>query len=68
MAPVDRRVVHLNFEVDDVQVAYERLRARGVEFVHKPRVVNRGETLEQWSATFRDPDGHTIALTRWKIR
>jgi catechol 2,3-dioxygenase-like lactoylglutathione lyase family enzyme len=68
MSPVDRRVTHVNLEVNDVQEAYERLRARGVQFVHKPRVVSQGEQLEQWAATFRDPDGHAIALTRWQIR
>jgi catechol 2,3-dioxygenase-like lactoylglutathione lyase family enzyme len=66
--PVDRRVVHLNLEVDDVHEAYERLRREGVEFNHPPRVVNQGEQLEQWAATLRDPDGHAIALTRWEIR
>jgi catechol 2,3-dioxygenase-like lactoylglutathione lyase family enzyme len=66
--PVDRRVVHLNLEVDDVHEAYDRLRREGVEFMHPPRVVNQGEQLEQWAATLRDPDGHAIALTRWEIR
>ena len=68
MPPVDRRVVHLNLEVDDVHAEYERLRAAGVEFVHRPRVVSKGEQLEQWAATFRDPDGHAIAIIRWEIR
>jgi catechol 2,3-dioxygenase-like lactoylglutathione lyase family enzyme len=68
MPPVDRRVVHLNLEVPDVYEAYERLRADGVEFVHRPRVVPQGEQLELCSATFRDPDGHAIALTRWELR
>jgi catechol 2,3-dioxygenase-like lactoylglutathione lyase family enzyme len=68
MPPVDRRVVHLNLEVADVYEAYERLRGQGVEFVHRPRVVPQGEQLELCSATFRDPDGHAIALTRWEIR
>jgi catechol 2,3-dioxygenase-like lactoylglutathione lyase family enzyme len=66
--PVDRRVVHLNLEVDDVHEAYERLRREGVDFMHPPRVVNQGEQLEQWAATLRDPDGHAIALTRWEVR
>jgi catechol 2,3-dioxygenase-like lactoylglutathione lyase family enzyme len=68
MPPVDRRVVHLNLEVPDVYEAYERLRASGVEFSHRPRVVPQGEQLELCSATLRDPDGHAIALTRWEIR
>ncbi|HKT04597.1 MAG TPA: VOC family protein, partial [Rugosimonospora sp.] len=68
MAPVDRRLVYLLLEVPDVLAAYEDLRARGVEFVHRPRAVSRYEQLELWSAAFRDPDGHGIALTRWDIR
>jgi extradiol dioxygenase family protein len=68
MPPVDRRVVHLNLEVQDVYEAYERLRSRGVEFVHRPRVVPQGEQLELCTATFRDPDGHAIALSRWELR
>src|SRR5262249_37325323 len=50
MPPVDRRVVHLNLDVPDVYEAYERLRAEGVEFVHRPRVVPQGEHLELCSA------------------
>ncbi len=66
--PVDRRIVHINLEVSDVHAVYEELRAKGVEFVHRPRVVSQGEQLELWAATFRDPDGHAIALTRWELR
>jgi catechol 2,3-dioxygenase-like lactoylglutathione lyase family enzyme len=66
MPKIDRRVVHLNLEVDDVHAAYERLRTAGVEFVHRPRVVSQFDNLEQWAATFRDPDGHAVALTRWE--
>jgi resuscitation-promoting factor RpfA len=68
MAPVDRRLVHLLLEVPDVQAAYDDLRARGVTFVHRPRAVSRYEQLELWSAAFRDPDGHGIALIRWELR
>jgi catechol 2,3-dioxygenase-like lactoylglutathione lyase family enzyme len=68
MAPVDRRLVHLLLEVPDVQAAYDDLRSRGVTFVHRPRAVSRYEQLELWSAAFRDPDGHGIALIRWDLR
>jgi hypothetical protein len=34
--------------------------------VHAPRPVNRGDRLELWSATFRDPDDHNIAITQWR--
>ncbi len=68
MSPVDRRVVHLHIEVPDVDAAYRDLLAKGVEFVHKPRVLSRGDKLELWAARFRDPDGHGIALTQWRDR
>jgi catechol 2,3-dioxygenase-like lactoylglutathione lyase family enzyme len=68
MAPVDRRLVHLLLEVPDVQAAYDELLLQGVEFVHRPRVVSRDDQLELWSAAFRDPDGHGIALTKWEVR
>ena len=68
MPPVDRRLVHLLLEVPDVQAAYDELLLQGVEFVHRPRPVSRYEQLELWSAAFRDPDGHGIALTKWEVR
>jgi catechol 2,3-dioxygenase-like lactoylglutathione lyase family enzyme len=60
------RLIYLNLEVGDVEAIYEELRSKGVEFVHAPRAVNRGERLELWSATFLDPDGHNIAVTQWR--
>jgi catechol 2,3-dioxygenase-like lactoylglutathione lyase family enzyme len=68
MAPVDRRLVHLMLEVPDVQAAYDELLLQGVEFVHRPRPVSRYDQFELWSAPFRDPDGHGIALVHWEAR
>jgi catechol 2,3-dioxygenase-like lactoylglutathione lyase family enzyme len=68
MSPVDRRVAHLHISVPDVDASYKNLRDRGIEFVHRPRVTSRGEKLDLWAATFRDPDGHDIALTQWQAR
>ncbi|WP_431727656.1 VOC family protein [Verrucosispora sp. TAA-831] len=66
--PMNRRLVHVNLDVDDIQSAYERMRDSGVRFTYAPRVVNRGAKLEVWAAAFRDPDGHGIALTQWRER
>jgi catechol 2,3-dioxygenase-like lactoylglutathione lyase family enzyme len=66
MSPVDRRVVHLHIPVADVEASYQELRTKGVEFVHRPRVMSRLDRSEMWAATFRDPDGHAIALTQWR--
>jgi catechol 2,3-dioxygenase-like lactoylglutathione lyase family enzyme len=60
------RLIYLNLEVGDVEAVYEELRSKGVEFLHAPRAVNRGDRLELWSATFLDPDGHNIAITQWR--
>jgi catechol 2,3-dioxygenase-like lactoylglutathione lyase family enzyme len=68
VAPVNRRLVHLNLEVGDLDAEYGALRAKGVRFTYGPRPVNRGERLELWAAAFRDPDGHGIALTQWRAR
>lgn len=65
-APISRRLVHVNLEVDDIQAAYQRLRDSGVRFTYAPRVVNRGTKLEVWAAAFKDPDGHGVALTQWR--
>lgn len=68
MSPVDRRVAHLHISVSDVDASYKDLKDRGIEFVHRPRVTSRGDKLDLWAATFRDPDGHDIALTQWRAR
>ncbi|ROT27056.1 VOC family protein [Micromonospora sp. HM5-17] len=68
VAPINRRLVHLNLEVNDVNATYEELVAKGVKFTYPPRAVNRGAKLELWAAAFRDPDGHGIALTQWRER
>ena len=68
VAPINRRLVHLNLEVQDVETAYQELKAKGVRFTYAPRAVNRGVKLELWAAAFRDPDGHGIALTQWRER
>jgi catechol 2,3-dioxygenase-like lactoylglutathione lyase family enzyme len=67
-SPIDRRVGHLHIEVPDLDLAFADLVAKGVRFNHRPRMVSRGEDTELWKATFRDPDGHGIALTEWRPR
>jgi catechol 2,3-dioxygenase-like lactoylglutathione lyase family enzyme len=60
------RLIYLNLEVGDVEAVHAELREKGVKFVHSPRAMNRGDKLELWSATFRDPDNHNIAITQWR--
>ena len=54
----------LGLSVDDCHATVADLKAKGVHFVHPPQPVNRGDRLELWSATFRDPDDHNIAITQ----
>lgn len=68
LTPGNRRLTHLNLEVDDLDSVYRQLQERGVTFTYAPRVVNRGERLELWAAAFRDPDGHAVNLTEWRSR
>ena len=60
------RLIYLNLEVGDVEAVYAELKAKGVNFVHAPRPVNRGDKLELWAASFSDPDKHNIAITQWR--
>lgn len=62
------RLAHVTLDVVDLQATYAALVAKGLEFLHGPRVVLRGESLELWAASFHDPDGHGIALTSWRPR
>jgi catechol 2,3-dioxygenase-like lactoylglutathione lyase family enzyme len=65
---VTRRLVHLNFEVADIDAVYADLKAAGVRFTYRPRVVNQGARLELWAAALKDPDGHGVAITQWRPR
>jgi catechol 2,3-dioxygenase-like lactoylglutathione lyase family enzyme len=65
---IDRRVGHLHIQVPDVEAAFADLVSKGVDFSHRPKMVSRSDDLELWKATFRDPDGHGVALTEWRQR
>jgi lactoylglutathione lyase len=48
----------VTFLSDSIEEDYERLRARGVEFLAPPRLMDWGE----WLCAFRDPDGNEFDL------
>lgn len=52
----------LYYTVADIQAAASALSGRGVEFDQPPHIVARLATADVWIATFRDPDGHPLAL------
>ncbi|TDD23169.1 hypothetical protein E1218_18225 [Kribbella turkmenica] len=53
----------LYFQVDDIQVAYDDLRGRGVQFENAPHLIHKHDDgVEEWMAFFPDPDGHLLAI------
>ncbi|WP_018351299.1 VOC family protein [Longispora albida] len=66
--PEGPRLAHVNLEVDDVETVYNDLRGKGVRFLQRPRAVASTAMLELWSVSFKDPDGHGLALTSWRYR
>lgn len=52
----------LYFRVDDIQAGYEALKAKGVEFVSEPHIVNKTPTSELWMAFFSDGQWNTHAI------
>ena len=52
----------LYYRVQDMAIAHETLRGRGVEFVSEPHVVHATEEMELWMAFFRDVDQNFLAL------
>jgi len=48
----------LVFPVENVRVAYQSLREKGVTFLNEPRNV----TGPSWAANFTDPDGHKLSV------
>lgn len=63
VAEIEKRIgtwTGVVFLTDDIQGAYERLRARGVEFLTTPAARPWGG----WEAQFSDPDGNRFHLTQ----
>jgi predicted enzyme related to lactoylglutathione lyase len=50
------------FNVDDIQLAYETLSERGVEFEEKPAFVANMGTYDLWIAAFRDSEDNLLAM------
>lgn len=50
--------VGIEFEVDDVDSWYQRLRKLGVRFIGKPK-----DAWGEREARFRDPDGYRLAIS-----
>lgn len=55
------------YKVDDLQSAYETLKARGVVFEQAPELVAKMPDHELWMAFLKDPDGNMLGLM-WEKR
>ena len=58
-------LTELVIEVDDIEIAYTEMSARGVDFEVEPRMVTGDGARELWAAHFHDPDGHLASITGW---
>jgi catechol 2,3-dioxygenase-like lactoylglutathione lyase family enzyme len=66
--PGETGVMHLTFEVGDIDSTFAKMNEAGVEFLHLPRTALLGQHYEMRAASFRDPDGHGLAITEHRER
>jgi catechol 2,3-dioxygenase-like lactoylglutathione lyase family enzyme len=66
--PGETGVMHLTFEVGDIDTTFAKMNEAGVEFLHLPRTALLGQNYEMRAASFRDPDGHGLAITEHRER
>jgi catechol 2,3-dioxygenase-like lactoylglutathione lyase family enzyme len=54
----------LYFAVDDINVATDLLKGRGVKFQGAPHMIYKDDAtgVEEWFSFFEDPDGNVLAL------
>jgi catechol 2,3-dioxygenase-like lactoylglutathione lyase family enzyme len=53
----------LYFRVQDINVAYQELQARGIPFTSAPHLIHRHDDgMEEWMAFFEDLEGRTLAI------
>lgn len=55
----------LYFDVDDIQLAHDEMKGRGVTFRTAPHLVHKDGTKELWLADFLDTEGNAMCLRRW---
>lgn len=66
--PGETGVMHLTFEVGDIDATFAEMNEAGVEFLHLPRTALLGQNYQMRAAAFRDPDGHGLAITEHRER
>lgn len=50
------------YKVDDLTLAYETLRGRGVAFIDAPHLIAQMADHDLWMAFFKDSEGNTLGL------
>jgi catechol 2,3-dioxygenase-like lactoylglutathione lyase family enzyme len=58
----DVGAIHIAFEVEDIQEAYDTLRAKGVDFKSPPLNIGEGPLAGCSFAYFEDPDGIQLEI------
>lgn len=58
MAETEPGPTGITFLTDDIRADYERMRAKGVQFLYPPKQMDWGE----WLTEFLDPDGNQFDL------
>ena len=53
---------HISFLVEDIQEAYQELKAEGIEFRSPPVEITHGPNRGGWGVYLLDPDGITVEL------
>ena len=60
--PKDPSSTFLYYRVDDIDAAYQALKARGVTAIEAPELAHRAGNIELWLAILKDMDGNVLAL------
>ncbi len=61
-SPEYRANSFLYYSVGDIDAAYERLKAKGVDFLHPPSAIHKTAKSELWMAGFKDSEGNLAQL------
>ena len=52
----------LYYKVDDIDAAYEALKAKGVEFIDAPHLIAKMPDHDLWMVFLKDSEGNTLGL------
>jgi DNA-binding CsgD family transcriptional regulator/catechol 2,3-dioxygenase-like lactoylglutathione lyase family enzyme len=59
--PAEESILYL--KVPHITMAYDELKARGIEFVSAPHMIHKhADGTEEWMAFFNDPQGRPLAI------